>query len=178
MIDALTLKRLLHYDPDTGIFRWLVSPSRSVPAGAIAGWENEEGYRRIKVGERAYPAGALAWLYMTGEYPPEEVDHRDLNPSNNRWPNLRCSDRSGNNANRRVMKSNLLGAKGVRSLHGKVERFAARIWANGYSHHLGVFATQAAAQSAYDAAAKKFFGAFARSSFDARSGDERDHASG
>ena len=60
------LKELLHYDPETGIFTWLVSPSSKVKAGSIAGHVHLNGYRYIQVNCKRYLSHRLAWLYMTG----------------------------------------------------------------------------------------------------------------
>src|ERR1700726_3642325 len=55
----------------------------------------------------------LAWFYMTGRWGRATIDHRDGNPANNRWKNLRVATPSQNNANRRRPRNNTSGFKGV-----------------------------------------------------------------
>lgn len=90
------LKQLLHYDPLTGIWTWRVdrgfAARANVRAGDVAGTPNDNGYRVIGVEGGVYRASHLAVLYMTGELPGEEVDHKDCDPTNDRWLNLREAD--------------------------------------------------------------------------------------
>lgn len=82
------LKSLLYYDPETGIFVWLVTRQRS-PAGKEAGGYDEKGYRRICVNGTKVRAHRLAWLYMTGEWPEDQLDHINGLKDDNRFVNLR-----------------------------------------------------------------------------------------
>jgi hypothetical protein len=68
--------QLLHYEPETGVFVRLVSKPKC-PAGSIAGVLNDNGYWLISVDGAKYRAHRLAWLWMTGEWPAGEIDHRD-----------------------------------------------------------------------------------------------------
>jgi hypothetical protein len=154
------LRELLHYEAKTGEFRWLKRVSRPVKAGDVAGMLHTDGYRRIRVKGRDYRAHHLAWLYMTGKWCPVFIDHRDGNPSNNRWDNLRRATPSQNGANRRMYRNNKCGLKGVVRNH--VGRWCATICKNGRNRHLGTFSTPQDAHAAYVAAARKLFGEFAR----------------
>lgn len=49
---------------------------------------------------------------MNGNYP-KEVDHKDGNPNNNSWDNLREVTHSQNMLNRKVMKHSQTGVKNV-----------------------------------------------------------------
>jgi hypothetical protein len=153
------LRELLHYDPETGEFRWLKSVKRSLQSGDIAGTIDSQGYRRIIINGRIYRAHHLAWLYMRGNWCSLVIDHRDGDPANNRWANLRSATRSQNSANRRLHRNNVCGLKGV-SPYGR--RWCATICKNGRIHHLGIFLTPQAAHAAYVEAARKLFGEFAR----------------
>lgn len=80
----------LHYDPQTGILTWVKSPGRSVREGAQAGTLDAKGYLRFTFKRQGYKVHRVAWLIMTGEDPGEnEVDHRNLQKSDNTWKNLR-----------------------------------------------------------------------------------------
>jgi HNH endonuclease/AP2 domain len=154
------LHELLHYDSETGEFRWQERVGRSVEAGAIAGLLDSEGYRLITIKGRAYRAHQLAWFYTTGKWCRTVIDHRDGDPSNNRWSNLRRATVSQNNANRRMHRNNKCGYKGV--TRNQWGRFWATIHKAGRRLHLGTFATAQDAHAAYMAAARKLFGEFAR----------------
>jgi hypothetical protein len=156
------LKTLLHYDPDTGIWQWIArsGPGSHVCVGDIAGTINKGGYLRIKLDCELYMAHCLAWLYMTGEWPQTEVDHRDCDPDNIRWENLRLATSSQNGANKRIQRNNKCGFKGVTVLPSG--RYRAVIKQGGYVQHIGCFDTPADAHSAYAAAAKEKHGEFAR----------------
>jgi HNH endonuclease len=153
------LRELLHYDSKTGEFRWLKRVKRSIQSGDIARTIDSQGYRRIIINGRIYRAHHLAWLYMRGNWCSLVIDHRDGDPANNRWANLRSATRSQNSANRRLHRNNACGLKGV-SPYGW--RWCATICKNGRIHHLGIFLTPQEAHAAYVKAARKLFGEFAR----------------
>ncbi len=161
-ISAAELRRLLSYDQQTGHFRWLIVPNSRLGKRERAGSRNcRDGRVRIQISGAVYLAHRLAWLWMMGEWPPNEIDHRDGNPSNNAWCNLRAATRVENLANRRATKNNKLGIKGV-TKKKDCARFVAQIKVNGRNYNLGYFKTPEEAQAAYKRAADQFFGAFAR----------------
>ncbi|QOZ26170.1 HNH endonuclease [Bradyrhizobium sp. CCBAU 51753] len=82
------LRDVLDYDPDTGIFRWRVSPTNRVKAGAVAGWRHKEGYREIRIAGRNYLASRLAIFYVTGEWPAELIKYRNGVRDDDRFANL------------------------------------------------------------------------------------------
>ena len=86
---ATRLREILHYDPESGELRWLISPRYRVNIGALAGVLNSRGYRVIKIGGRMYVAHRLAFLWMEGRWPMEEIDHANGDKTDNRWSNLR-----------------------------------------------------------------------------------------
>ena len=137
MIEQAFVKTLLDYCKDTGLFRWKVSrPPRGVK-GAIAGFDTGHGYIKISIHGKKYYAHRLAFLWVDG-YMPKEVDHVNHCRHDNRWSNLRPSDRAHNTAN-------VIGRSGVRMKYGR--------WYARYSHtHLGVFDTEAEALTARKAA--------------------------
>lgn len=154
------LRRLLEYDPATGIFRWLVDGRNQYQnMGEVAGCLCTDGRVRIGIGGKQYLASRVAVLYMTGRWPIALVDHKNRNTADNRWRNLRQATCSQNIANSKMKNSNRLGFKGVVFCSGS---YRARIKVNYRSVHLGRFNTAEKAHAAYVAAAKKYFGDFAR----------------
>lgn len=149
------LKELLHYDPETGAFKWLVDRSSRHKAGSMAGSFNSKGYLQIMIQRRNYLAHRLAWLYMTGSWPEDQVDHRDLNKANNRWSNLRAANDSQNQQNkaatRNVGSSGLLGVTWSKA----ARKWAAQIKVNGKRIYLGLFVEAEDAHQAYLAAKRE-----------------------
>jgi hypothetical protein len=159
------LKELLHYDPETGIFTNLVYRGNKAYAGTRAGTDKGNGYRGITIDQRRYKEQRLAFLYMTGEWPPHDVDHRNLDGSANGWGNLRPATRSQNQANKpKMSKPRTSRFKGVHWL--KLERkWCAKMKVHGRNIYIGRFRDEELAARAYDAAAIAAFGEFARPNF-------------
>src|SRR5690606_33021363 len=91
MEKTLTRERLaevLDYDPTTGIFLWKKPTGSRAVAGSVAGTVNLSGYIQIQIDGTIYYAHRLAWLWMTGSWPNNEIDHSEMNPADNRWSNL------------------------------------------------------------------------------------------
>jgi hypothetical protein len=156
MLTQNDLKDLLHYDPDTGVFTWLVSRG-TVRAGAEAGAlhtkRNGKKYRQIMLFGKNYKAHRLAWFYVHAEFPSGEIDHIDGNGLNNKLDNLRAVTRTENCKNLRIPKHNTSGYPGV-SWHKRRQKWRADININGKQKHLGLFENIDDAAEAYQAAAK------------------------
>jgi len=107
------LKRILHYNPLTGYWKWKINIGR-IKKGTFAGSFNKEnGYIYITIDYVPYLASRLAFLYMKGYLPEYQAEHRDRNKINNKWDNLREATRQCNQRNRNVMKNNKTGVTGV-----------------------------------------------------------------
>jgi hypothetical protein len=150
----------LHYDPDTGVFTWRVYTGAARP-GNVAGMVGPIGYRYIGIARRLYPAHRLAWFYVHGEWPPQDIDHINMERADNRLANLRLATRSQNMANGKARVGNRSGFKGV-FFHKQAGKWTARLTVNGRCRSLGFHATPEAAHAAYVSAAKQAFGDFAR----------------
>lgn len=172
-LTAELARRLLDYNPDTGVFRWRYD-IRRVPMNGIAGRKNADGYWGIGINKEYILAHRLAWLYVHGEWPEGDVDHVNRVRDDNRITNLRVATRSQNIHYSRPRKSNKSGYKGVHFVkyerhrvlaNGKTkyteEKWCAQIKINGHSIHLGYFPSAIKASEAYQAAAKYHFKEFA-----------------
>lgn len=157
---AKQVREYLDYDPITGVIRWRISPSPNVRAGSIAGADCE-GYRLIRITDGRFKGHQLVWLYMTGEWPLCQIDHRDGNRSNNAWANLRLATTSQNKANMGKRADNKSGYKGV-SWYRQTNRWRAGIGFHGKQKTIGYFKTPEEAHVAYCEEAKRVFGDFAR----------------
>lgn len=160
MITAETLRDLLDYDPETGEFRWR-NCTRPHLNGKIAGTLNSDGYRVIRFAGQLHYGHRLAWLHQTGEWPEAEVDHRDLNKSNNRWNNLRQATHEENTSNGGLRNNNSSGHKGV-YFNKRQQQWHASITVSGKSMHLGYFNDLDVAAASYAAASSKLHGEFGR----------------
>jgi hypothetical protein len=58
-------------------------------AGKIAGGSDSNNYVTVTYGTKRYKATHIIWLLVKGALPTKIIDHRDGDPSNNRWKNLR-----------------------------------------------------------------------------------------
>lgn len=104
MLTQTRLKEVLAYTPGTGTFRWRVANSNRIKVGDVAGTPHNEGYIHIRIDGKRYLAHRLAWLYMTGEWPEYQIDHRDGIRNNNWFSNLRVATNAQNSENRKNVK--------------------------------------------------------------------------
>lgn len=155
------LKEILHYDPESGIFTWIKTTSRKVKIGQAAG---TNGPRGIFINSIVFGcpvlAHRLAWLYMTGSFPTDGmvIDHRDRNPFNNVFANLRLCTQQENTWNAGFKKSNRTGVKGVSLLPSG--RFHARLRTSEGLKLIGNFKTIEEAAAAVKSAREEFHGEY------------------
>jgi hypothetical protein len=160
-LSGTRLEVLLTYNPDTGLFHWRGGHKRVLP-GQIAGSPDKDGYILICVDQKMYKAHRLAWLWMTGEWPKNEIDHIDNVPANNRFVNLREATRQQNARNMPRHRDNKIGLKGVYK-NKRGTRFIARATVNRKPVHLGCYSSKDDAHAAYVAFINKTYGEFGRS---------------
>lgn len=108
--------------------------------------------------------GVLMHRLIVGATGRQEVDHRDNNGLNNCRNNLRLCTHSQNIAWSRIPPS-LAGFRGVTRRATRSSRYQAFLKVNQEKRYLGVFTTAEEAAKAYDDAALKQFGEFARLNF-------------
>ena len=152
------LRERLHYNPETGQFTYKERPGNNALIGTIAGWQDKNGYIGIYINRYNYFAHRLAWLYMTGDWPPGNMDHIDGNPANNSWKNLRVVSHATNMENVTKARShNKCGVLGVRRAPLNAPHpWSARIRVDYVEIHLGYFPTTELAHEAYLQAKRKY----------------------
>lgn len=151
------LKSVIRYDEYSGEFWWLRKLNRNMDLSKPAG-DKSKGYVYIKVYGKLYPAHRLAFLYMTGEMPNKYVDHKDGNPFNNKWDNLREATKQENNSNVTKRSNNKSGFKGVvQTQNGK---YLAYIRSFSIRYNLGTFSKIENAALAYNFSALEKHGEF------------------
>lgn len=154
------LKASLLYNPETGAFTWLVSTTNCVKIGKIAGTASLRGYKQIRVNGKIYYEHRLAWLYMTGSWPKNQIDHINQSKGDNRWVNLRTCPRYKNSMNRPKPSNNTSGFKGV-CFHNRDKLFRARIGYKGTVIYIGGYHNSYDAARAYNNKALELYGEFA-----------------
>lgn len=107
------LKDIFHYSPETGLFTRLVATSPNVKVGQVSKRNTTKGYIQIRINTTQYKAHRLAYLYMTGKFNDDEIDHVNGIRDDNRWCNLRNASRSENMQNKKVHSNNAAGITGV-----------------------------------------------------------------
>jgi hypothetical protein len=169
MPDQAYLREAFRYNRKTGQLTWRRRPREHFKntqawnawntkyAGKSAGalWGDRWSIRLDGV---IYRRARIIWKLTFGT-DPIEVDHRDLNKSNDRLSNLREATRSQQQANTRRSRRNTSGVKGV-SRNPDGTKWVSHIEVRGTVLCLGTFASRATAFAAYCEAAKKHFGAF------------------
>jgi hypothetical protein len=162
------LKRLFSYDPETGVITSNIArgPWGKIPAGSIiecSRFYHPDGrpkYCQLDIGGEKFYFHRIIWKWMTGEDPPNTVDHDDRDICNNKWNNLRLATTVENAYNRVKQKNNTSGYKGVyfdkyRGLYGS------KITVNKKIINLGRFITAEDAFTAYQKACMKYHGVYA-----------------
>lgn len=163
------LVKIFEYDHDTGSLTWLPRDGQTMFNGKYANrpaldCPHADGYRHGKIGGTVVLAHRVIWALVHGEWPATDIDHINGDRSDNRLSNLRLATRSQNCANAKKRSGCSSQFKGVR-YQPKGQKWEARTIAHRKYLHLGSFDREEDAARAYDAAARKAFGAFAKPNF-------------
>lgn len=152
MITQKELKHILKYNKDTGIFLWLNCKNRSV--NSVAGAIDNKGYRRIGLKKSYKRAHILAWFYVYGSWPKNQLDHINRNRDDNRISNLR-EVTSQQNSRNRTPSINKFGVIGL-SWCKKSKKFYSRITVDRKTKHLGYYISMFDAICARKSAENKY----------------------
>ena len=147
--EIIKIHKALSYDAISGVFKWRIKRTNNVNIGAIAGTRTIKGYCQITILSRRYYAHRLAWLYVKGHFPSNQIDHIDGDKFNNKFSNLQEVTNRGNQENlKRAKSNNISGLLGVRKVTNS-NKFCAQIIVKGKPLHLGVFDRAKDAHEAY-----------------------------
>ncbi len=141
MLEELTqteLKQQLHYDETTGFFTWIGLCPKNFIGKQAGTFSKQSGYINIQLLGKFYRAHRLSWLYMTGKFPNDEIDHINHNRADNRFENLRDVDATTNQRNRELPCTNTSEVSGV-NWDKKSKQWRARISVDSKRINLGLF---------------------------------------
>lgn len=148
------LQQRLDYNPETGIFTWMYRSSNEFKSGyrtseanceawnkrygnTTAGSLNTNGYIRIVIDYEMHSAHRLAWFYVYGYLPENQIDHKDRVRHHNWIANLREASQQCQSRNAGMLSNNTSGVKGVYFCK-KSKKWYAKIAINQKSIGLGV----------------------------------------
>ena len=155
------VNELLTYNIITGVLTWKVNKS-NVKAGTKAGYLKKTGYLYLSINKQECAAHRVAWLLVTKKDPwPYEVDHRNNEPKDNYFTNLRKATPRQNSANRQKGKNNTSGHKSITyQSHQTSNPWVVCIHQQNKSHYVGSFPTLKMAIEARDKKGKELYGDF------------------
>lgn len=169
MLTAKRLREMFNYDRETGVFFRLPREAKTQKdrtyntrfANRPAGYICPRGFHEISVDNKIYRAHRLAWLYVHGEWPENEIDHINGNTSDNSLSNLRPATRQENARNIGRRSHNTSGLKGV-IWFKQTKKWRAALTVNNQHHSLGYYDTREAAYEAYCREGRRLYGEFFR----------------
>lgn len=169
---AQFVRECFEYSPDTGELVWRRRPLHHFKsprgewqwnaryAGTVAGSTHSGGYVQVVVNKKKLFAHRIAWVFISGSWPTDEIDHINGDKSDNRKDNLRAATHSENGRNKKISSRNTSGAKGVHWFD-RTQKWSAHLNIGGRQTTLGYFDTIAEAAESVRAAREIHHGAFA-----------------
>lgn len=161
MITKEELKNNFYYNRRNGVFRAKTKRVGIRGLKQAVGSIQKNGYLGICFERKLYYAHRLAWLWVYGEWPNNNIDHKNGNKKDNRIANLRLANPSQNTFWRKLNKNNTSGFRGV-CMHRPSGKYVAAIKVDWQQIYLGYFSDPKEAARVYDVAAVKHFGTFAK----------------
>lgn len=154
-MDRDSVREILDYCPETGVFTWRAkTETENKPDRYLTRWNNtlagkragriwtdpRTGYqcRDICLFGKHRREHRLAWLWMLGGPVPKVIDHKNRDATDNRWGNIRASDKSDNGKNRSLAINNRSGVTGV-TWNNRADKWQAQCTSNGKINYLGLF---------------------------------------
>lgn len=148
------LREYFSYDPETGIVERIKAnkyrPNALGPVGSVQAC----GGLYVKFQGSQLKLHRLAWKLITGVEPPRYIDHKNGDPSDNRWSNLRAATHQGNMANCLRPGKYLPGVKWHNGL------WQAQATSRSCRKYLGSFDTEQKAHDAFVNWHRDYYGEF------------------
>jgi len=166
------LRQLLRYEPETGKLFWLARDVNQHEDAVAKMWNTQHagsqtflsiknGYHCGTVLKKSYYAHRVIWAMQTGAWPENQIDHINMDKLDNRLCNLRPASAFENMRNQKGSTLGVSKYKGV-SWDKRGKKWRADIGHKRQIFYLGLFDDENTAAQAYNAAAFKFHGEFAR----------------
>lgn len=137
-MEAERLRLIFEYQPETGLLMRRVGKNAGKRAGSNR-ITKVDAYRVVYVEGVHHYEHRIIWAMVTGEWPQDQIDHKDGDGLNNRWLNLLPASDVQNKRNTSHQKNSPGIILGVKPRCGK---FVVRIGLNGKQLNLGTFADQ------------------------------------
>lgn len=147
------LRECFTYNRRTGVLRWR-------DTGAVAGRMDAHRHR-VKIGNLYCKTARIIWKLVTGRDAKTTIDHKNGDPFDNRWSNLRLATMKQQSWNRKLVKNNTSGYRCV-TWSKKDRKWYANIRHNGVTRYVGGFDDAKRASIALERTAKKLRGEFYR----------------
>lgn len=147
MLTQSELKRIWSYDPNTGLLTRLVKSAKRTKVGDVANCLDNNGYIVINFNYHFFRVHRLAFLYMLGKFPKNQVDHINGIPSDNRWCNLRDVTQKINKQNLHAPKKN--NSSGYLGVSKSGKKWVATISIDSKTKYIGTFDCKKQAHNAY-----------------------------
>lgn len=160
--DELTVEFIrdrLDYNPNNGEFKIRKKSGKKGVVGNKTGSKGKNGYVYLYLNNNVALAHRVAWVYVYGEWPNEQVDHINRDRSDNRISNLRLASQSQNSCNGSLRSTNKSGYRGV-SWSKEKKKWVSRIVKDRKQYVLGYFDDKEKAYMAYLEAANRLHGGF------------------
>lgn len=171
IIDVDLVTRRLRVDKESGRLIWkareVITPYHktwnSKYPGMLADKKTDrKGYRMVMIDGCYFRAHRLVWAICNNKDPGEfDIDHANMNKSDNRPDNLRLATSSQNKMNTTIRRDNSSGYKGV-SWFAREKKFVAQIWKDKKKTVIGYFDSAEMASRAYDDYSRQLHGEFGR----------------
>jgi hypothetical protein len=162
MLTQEVLLENFRYDETTGNLYWKVKRSYTTDLSKPICAKDRYGYivvcTKLSGKVKNYGVHRLIWMMVYG-FTPKNIDHIDGNRTNNKILNLRDVTHQQNMMNRKKRADSKSAYKGIYKVKNS---WIAEIWFEKKRHYLGSFKSEHDAGLAYQEAAKKIYGNFAR----------------
>lgn len=144
------IQKLVHYDPTTGVFTWKERGLEHFPnerikkiwntkfAGKQVGSKTKFGYFETTIKGVKWLLHRLAWFYVHGKLPEDNIDHKNQDKSDTRIDNLRDATESENMKNRKLSSNNESGQHGV-WYHKRNQKWIVNTYHEGKTKYHGSF---------------------------------------